>query len=297
MPYTSNPYVRKTGRDAVCDVRSGRLTVSKAARYYGVARSTIYRWVKKAPKHNRAYIETLSSRPHYHPNQLSKETVTRIVELRFKTGRCAQILHEMLRREGIRVSLSSVKRTLKRNNLTRKKKQARLAVWKIPKPKVKGLGDLVEIDTIHYVRPNGSRFYLYVLLDVFSRYGYAEYRKKLSIKDSLSVVENALNYFNFKINTVQSDNGYEFEEGFCLGIRRWRIRCRHTRIRKPNDNAHVERFNRTIQEECFGSKLPSELTINHKLQKYLNYYNKERLHLGINCSTPQEVVNKVLQRC
>jgi len=29
-----------------------------------------------------------------------------------------------------------------------------------------------------------------------------------------------------------------------------RIKIRHTRLGKPNDNAHIERFNRTIQEEC-----------------------------------------------
>lgn len=31
------------------------------------------------------------------------------------------------------------------------------------------------------------------------------------------------------------------------------IAIRHTRLGRPNDNAHIERFNRTIQEECTGS--------------------------------------------
>ncbi|HAZ29762.1 TPA: hypothetical protein DCY43_03415 [candidate division WWE3 bacterium] len=74
----------------------------------------------------------------------------------------------------------------------------------------------------------------------------------------------------------------------------WHIQLCHTRIRKPNDNAHVERFARTVQEECFNYKMPDERTASQKLRKYLHYYNHERYHLGINCNIPYQLVSKVL---
>ena len=61
-------------------------------------------------------------------------------------------------------------------------------------------------------------------------------------------------------------------------------------ILKLNDNAHIERFNRTLQEECLD-KLPHDVRIiNCALKKYLRYYNYERVHGGINYLTPMQVV-------
>jgi transposase InsO family protein len=57
-------------------------------------------------------------------------------------------------------------------------------------------------------------------------------------------------------------------------------------VRKPNDNAHVERFNRTLQEECLKKLAVDVRIFNRILPKYLRYYNTERLHLGINLQTP-----------
>ena len=65
---------------------------------------------------------------------------------------------------------------------------------------------------------------------------------------------------------------------------------RHSRVRQPNDNAHLERFNRTIQDECL-SRLPRKLAIWKKeIPEYLRYYNRERPHMGLNFQTPADVV-------
>ena len=70
---------------------------------------------------------------------------------------------------------------------------------------------------------------------------------------------------------------------------------RHSRVRKPNDNAHIERFNRTIQDECLGRYIPERIplkTTKERLTAFLDYYNNERLHLGLQCSTPMEVLQR-----
>jgi transposase InsO family protein len=293
MAYTTNPYVGRTRRDAVNDVRFHRLTQVQAALKYGVVRSTIWKWLQKAPVHNREFINTLPSRPKSHPKKLPEATITRIIELRTGLGRCAPVLHAHLKQEGFRVSLSSVERILRRFDLTRKRKPAKYYT-PLPRPVSATPGALVQVDTIHYVRSNTTRFYIYALIDVYSRLAYAEYHPKLSQRISLGVIRNAQKRFGFKFFMIQTDNGPEFKDYLDIQLRRNKISLRHSRVRTPNDNAHVERFNRTLQEECFNGRRPNEKTARKLLEAYLHYYNHARLHLGINLQTPTSFVSKVL---
>ena len=93
---------------------------------------------------------------------------------------------------------------------------------------------------------------------------------------------------------VQTDNGPEFKDGFLFSLARLKINLRYSRIRKPNDNAHIKRFNRTLQDECFGKRLPNEETIRQQLKDYLAYYNHDRLHLSLDLLTPSQFVAKFL---
>lgn len=298
MAYTSNPFVAKARMMARNDVVWGRLTTSQAATKYGVHRSTIWKWLFKAKKRNlcgNTFLWTLSSAPHHHPNELKPEIVSRIIELRKKLrGRCAPVIHEHLRREGFLVSLSSVERTLRRLKLTRKKKQAS---WYKPLPRPVSLspGALVQMDTIHFVRSNYTRFYVYTLIDTYSRLAYVEYHQQLLQKYSFEMVMRAQAVLGFKFNMIQTDNGPEFKDGFQTRLGGADVDLRHSRVRKPNDNAHIERFNRTIQDECFsGKKFPCEQTIRRELRAYLDYYNNHRLHLSLDLLTPTQFVAKVL---
>lgn len=294
MSYTSNIHIEKTRRRAVQDVRTGRKTQAEAARYYGVNKSTIHKWLKRASYNHREHVITISSKPKNHPNTLSLKLIEEVIKLREETGRCTPILHAMLKDKGIFISQSSVARILRKHGLTRKKKQLKPKYAKVKRPLPKEPGILVEMDTIHYVRSDGTRFYIYTMIDVCTRYAYAEYSGYLSSTKSYGVVKKALKYFPFQIKLIQTDNGGEFSEHFYYLLQEKKITLRHTRIRKPNDNAHIERFNRTLQEEAFKSRIPNERTIQRDLKKYLNYYNNERYHFGINCNTPCYLVAKLL---
>lgn len=292
MPYTSNPHAAKARMRARYDVLWHGLTTARAANKYGVNRSTIQRWLKKS-SHCNAYVYTRSSAPKHHPNQLKVEIVNRIIELRTKLRRCAPVIHAHLRNEGFEVSLSSVTRTLRRQHLTRKKRQAKEYVC-FSRPRVLAPGSLVQVDTIHFVHPSGERTYVYAVIDLFSRLGYAEYHQNISHQISFRVIKNAQRYFGFDFQVVQADNGSEFCPGLGYLLRREKMALRHSRVRKPNDNAHVERFIRTIQEECFRGRLPENRTTPKLLREYIFYYNQERLHLSLDCQTPARFVAKVL---
>ena len=299
MSYTSSPYAAKARFEAAKLVIKNGLKASKVALMYGVHRSTICRWVERFPKghknwHNDYFISTLSSAPNHQANQTPQVIVDEIVQLRRKLGRCAPVIHAHLLEKGYKIHVRTVGRILKREGLTRRKKQARYYKTSYKRPEINSVGDLVQMDTIHYIKSDGVRFYLYCLIDLYSRLAYVEYQPKLSQQISFEVIRRGQKYLRFNFSMVQTDNGPEFKDGFSFMLSQSSIKLRHSRIRKPNDNAHIERFNRTIQEECFNNALPNEKTIKKQIKEYLDYYNNDRLHLSLNLMTPTAFVAKVL---
>lgn len=291
MAYTNNaerPHVRM---EAVKLVRSG-WSVRKAARHFGFTHSAIVKWMKRAPHDRRArIIPTISSRPHQHPDELSTDIVETIIAYRKKYERGAEVLRELLRRDGILVSLSSVKRTLKRNELTYPSKWKKWHQYPL-RPLPESPGILVEIDTIHIGAPE-ERLYLYTLLDVCSRWAHAIPSLRISTHRSLAFVDTTRDIAPFSFRTLQSDHGSEFSKWFTKRILERGLSHRHSRIRTPNDNAHLERFNRTIQDECLR-RIPNDFRIWRKeIPEYLDWYNKERPHLGLEMKTPADIIKTV----
>jgi transposase InsO family protein len=270
-------------------IRGGKST-REVARYFGYNQSSIVRWCKKAGIVVGARIETISSRPKTSPKSLSKETVGRIIHARIKSKRCAEVVHQMLKVEGVQVSLSSVKRKLNTYGLLKKRSKWKKYRKYPERPEAKSPGMLVQMDTIHFVDKYGKRIYVYTALDVYSRYGFAVLAKRIGAKQSISFLRKLIIYFPFKIKNIQTDNGSEFS----LFLTNYIVRCgmthRHIHPRSPNENGHLERFNRTIQEEI--GRFGWCIFIQEDIEKYLHHYNTERLHMGINFKTPSQLVTK-----
>jgi transposase InsO family protein len=153
-------------------------------------------------------------------------------------------------------------------------------------------GALIQVDTVHIILPDGTRLYIYTLIDVYSRWTYAEATERISTHRSVLFIQRALRYASFKFEMIQTDHGPEFSTRFTHRLLSLSITHRHSRVRKPNDNAHIERFNRTIQEECLDRTAHTLKQFQKEIPKYLNYYNTQRLHRGINFQTPQEVLQR-----
>ncbi|MDD5589808.1 MAG: leucine zipper domain-containing protein [Candidatus Portnoybacteria bacterium] len=111
MPYSKNPYLPRVRRDAADLVHRGWGT-RQVTRFIGVSPGTISKWVAKAKIYGHIPIPTLSSRPKHHPKQISEKLVEKIISKRTVIKRSAEVVHRELINEGVRISLSSVKRTL-----------------------------------------------------------------------------------------------------------------------------------------------------------------------------------------
>jgi len=289
MSYTTNEKLPGIRAQAVNMVRSGKST-REVARYFGYVQSTIVKWCARAPKGYVAKIETMSSAPRYSPNALPNETVGRIIQARVRSHRCAEVVFEMLRNEGVEVSLSSVKRKLSRYGLLKKRSPWKKLRSYPPRPEANMAGMLVEIDTVHFVDKYGTKIYVYTALDVYSRYGFAWLSDKSNCIRSSMFLMKARRYFPFDIQNIQTDNGSEYGMYFTDFIKRLGMTHRHIHPRSPNENGHVERFNRTIQEEI--GRHGWCIFIPKDIESYLNHYNTERLHMGINFKTPAQLIQK-----
>jgi len=288
MPYTNNPSLPKVRMEAVRLVRYRGWSMRKVARHIGVEPSTILRWVRLDPTGGWRPVPTRSSRPLHHPNELPEDVVGRILALRSERHQCAAILHHRLQQEGVAVSLVSVKRTLQRYGCSR---YSRWKKWHTypPRPSPETPGQLIEIDTVLDGAP-ADRLCVYTLLDVCSRWAYAFPCLRTNTHESLRFVEGAREVAPFPFRTVQSDHGAEFSKWFTTQLSFRGVAHRHARIRTPNDNAHLERFNRTLQEECLCRTSRSLLAWRREIPEYLRYYNEERPHMGLNMKTPAEVL-------
>lgn len=286
MPYTNNIQAARVRRDAAFFAMGHG--VRTTARRYGVSPGTITKWVEKTKLYGYHPIPTLSSRPHSSPDALARETVEAILQIRRRRGRCAEVVHHELLREGISVSLSSVKRTLERHGLIKKRSPWKRWHFTLPRPEAEKPGSLVQIDTIH-IAPRRllvfPKFYVYTLLDVFSRWAFARVSARINTHKSLFFVREAARRAPFSFAMLQSDHGSEFSTYFTEQIR---VSHRHSRVRQPNDNGHLERFNRTIQEECLNNVRINPRSYQRAIDEYLPYYNNERLHMSLNFKTPSE---------
>ena len=321
MSYCTGKNIEKSRAKALKMLVIEKKPVGIIADRFGVNRSTIWRWHRKwlAQNNYRTFensnrpnrkpgtafrwdvkweIPSLSAAPK-HPRMLSDELVQLVLDVKDQLKRCAEIvwyhINEVL---CINISLSSVRRILKRHSRMAKPKNHRNRQYKgIPRPKVLAPGDLVEIDTIHLFNPiSKQKRYIYTVVDLYTRMAYARVYKELKPINSLNTILEAEEYFGFKFKIVQSDNGLEFARYFEARLESKGIKIRHTRLGRPNDNAHIERFNRTLQEECTGNYyLESEplKKMDDKVLSYIDYYNYHRIHLSISYRTPAEMLHRL----
>jgi transposase InsO family protein len=321
MAYSNNPNLPKARAFALKLLLVERIPLNTVANRCGVHRSTIYRWKTKWLELNkdvqlqnynkprrklgrvfrfaalRWTIPTLNSRPCTNPHQIANSIVERILELRRMLKRCAEVIwYHITKIDQIRVSLSSVRRILKRNHCFDGARKNRVRSDNPRRPFPTEPGELVQTDTIHYVCPlTKRRRYVYTVIDLYSRMTYAEVHSRILPGIAADIIGRAQGSLGFRFSMVQADNGPEFGRYFAQCLMSVGTTVRHSRLGRPNDNAHIERFNRTIQEECLGHYLTSKTTntqIQTKIDKYIEYYNKERIHLGLQLKTPIQMLQR-----
>src|SRR3989339_79662 len=95
--------------------------------------------------------------------------------------------------------------------------------------------------------------------------------------------------FDCNIKAIQTDNGSEFHKYFKEYLKENNIIHYWNYPGKPFRQGHIEKFNRTIQEEFVDWNyvlLEDTNRFNEKMGNWINWYNTKRFHWGLNLETP-----------
>ena len=319
MAYSTNPNLPKARAEAMKLVLLEGLPLTVVARKCGVHRTTIYHWRKKwqeinqnlqlenynrpslktTPQARLQYatwqIPTASSRPHAHPEQLPDWLVKLICDTRDRLKRCARVVwDDLVWKQGVKVSLSSVQRVLRRHHYFDGARKPRVKRSNPKRPPAHRPGQFVQVDTVvHVCRITGKRTYYITVIDIYTRMTYVKVTRVLRPGLAAQAVLEAEGEMGLKFELVQADNGQEFSRYFEKVLKKHGITVRHSRLGKPNDNAHIERFNQTVQKEGIGYDTSRSVPLprlQRKVNTFLYFYNSERVHSGIRYRAPVEML-------
>lgn len=130
--------------------------------------------------------------------------------------------------------------------------------------------------------------YLYAVMDIYSRYKQGLVLPLLDQRLAIQALQYLIPDLPFTPDFIQTDNGLEFQTAFHEYVTSLGWDHHYIHKSSPNENAVIERSFRTDEEEFFWRAEPSiDLTqLNLQYQTYINFYNSERPHFGLNLKTP-----------
>ncbi|MBI4267999.1 MAG: transposase [Chloroflexi bacterium] len=149
-------------------------------------------------------------------------------------------------------------------------------------------GDLVQMDTIS-IFTAGLKRYIFTAIDVRTRFAFACAYKSNSSANGSDFLDKFLEVAPFHTRRIQTDNGSEFAKHFNEYCQKNNLTHFFNYPKHPQSNAHLERFNRTIQEQFVNGYLDyldEPAGFNPKLMEYLIWYNTEKPHRSINNLSP-----------
>jgi len=246
-----------------------RYGVTRAAIKYKVNRQYVYRW-KRRYDGTWQSLKEQSHRPKHHPNQHTETELKLIMDMRRRNPNDGLVVFWVkLMQRGYKRTINGLYRVLiKRGAAAVKPKNPKY----IPKPyeQMSYPGQRVQIDVKHVPaaclvgEAQGKKFYQYTAIDEFSRYRYLEAFEECSTYSSAIFLEHMLNAFPFKVECVQTDNGFEFTKQLGsakpgdLTLFEARLEqggIRHKRIRPftPRHNGKVERSHRKDNEYFYAT--------------------------------------------
>jgi transposase InsO family protein len=290
---------------------AGEVGVRAACRAMGVHHSTYYRWAAKVQRWGLEALRPRERRRPRMPNELGPHLEQRILafSLAHPGFGPKRIAAELAREKwgGLTISANGIWRVLRRHGLnTRKKRLALVAGYaavyeRKPEPaeperhiEASRPGELVGLDCFYVGRLSGTKgtVWQYTAIDVASSFAWAELHtspKNPAAKHCSTLVKRVaaeLAAAGWRVEAVSTDNGSEFRSHeFVDTLGKLAVEQRRIRAGRPTSNAHVERLQQTILEECwrpsFARSLVPKLTALAKdLKHYLAYYNFDRAHTG-----------------
>lgn len=276
---------------------------------FGKSRSTVYLWKKRLKAGGTAALAPGDKAPHHRRRRMVSPFVESFI-ISYRTAHpgvdkttICPVLKAACEKAGIKApsesTIGRIIRDLKeRGRIPRKTRVGYNAVTgrlrireagpRTRKTRRQGFhparpGDLVEIDTVD-IFVDGLKRYLLTAIDLPTRFAFAYIYKSSSSATARDFLGKLKTAAPFPILRVQTDNGHEFLKHFAQACQQERLVHFFNYPRHPQSNAHLERFNRTIQEQFAQPNthlLDEPALFNRELMRYLVWYDTEKPHRAI----------------
>lgn len=281
-----------------------------AKKAFQVSRPTLFRWQKEL-KEGRGKLEALNRRspaPKNRRKRIIPERVEAfILEERGRNPRLSKDkLSVMMKTEDVaKLSPSTVGRMMgdlkfqgklpKRTKLSVSGKTGRL-IERAYKPRKKLRRPkgyrVLEADTIvRFV--DGVKRYILTGIDIEKRTAFAAAYTNHGSKSAADFLAKTRQVLPLCPKDVQTDNGSEFALHFHQAVKETGLHF-NTHPRSPKENAHIERFNRSLNEEflvyhrqLLRDNVPE---FNRKLVDWLVWYNTRRPHWSLGLLSPLQYI-------
>ena len=277
--------------------RSGK-SISDVCIAFGVSRATWYKWKRRYDTYGIDGLKNQSRKPHNIKNlKVTEELEKLVLELRLNNRfGPMRIRFRLKRKYGVSLGTKTIYNLLKRHKLNV------LAVKlkrKYKRFEMKHPNELVQMDTKgpFYLKASRTKHYFIHVIDDCSRKVVSKWCNRRTSEAALSVLKEWVKLHG-KPNKVMHDGGTEFTstdfKNFLIlnGIKDKQIPKGY-----PQEQGKVEAYNKIVISEFLQiEELKDEKDGAEKYESFVNSYNYEREHGGINGMTPAEKFMKCLKQ-
>ncbi len=284
----------------VLELAEGLGSDAKAYREFDVPKSTFYEWKKALREEGVAGLIPKKPIAKSHPRQLSSEVVDKILHLRriyhFGPERITWYLE---RYHGVKTSSSSVYRTLIRHNLRRLPRNVGRRAIHTRRYAKQVPGHHIQVDVTFLTLKNSEgrkvRRFQYTAIDDATRIRALKVYKRHTQKNAIDFIDYVIDKFPFRLHTIRTDRGHEFQALFHWHVEDKGIRHVYIKPRSPQLNGKVERSHRSDKEEFYQLlTYTDDVDLNKKLEEWERFYNFGRPHGAFKGKTPYEALRSML---
>ncbi|MBA7552193.1 IS481 family transposase ISRhba3 [subsurface metagenome] len=138
--------------------------------------------------------------------------------------------------------------------------------------------------------------YQFTAIDDASRIRALKMFNRHNQNSAIEFIDYVIEKFPFRIHTIRTDRGHEFQAKFHWYVEDKGIRHVYIKPKSPQLNGKVERSHRTDQEEFYQLlTYTDDVDLNKKLEAWENFYNFNRPHGAFEGKTPYESLKCLLE--
>lgn len=275
--------------------------ISKTCRYFGVSRETFYQWKKAYQRGGERALINSKPCPQNPKLRTPAHIEEKILHLR-RTYHLGQlrIAWYLQRYHGIKVSSGAVYNVLVRHGLNRLPRNAkkRTMMWQRYEKQAPGHHVQADVKFLDFKDQSGKkvRRFQYTAIDDATRIRALKIYEKHTQANAIDFVDYVVEKFPFRIHTIRTDNGHEFQAKFHWHVEDLGMVHSYIKVRTPRLNGKVERSHSTDHQEFYQLlTYTDDVDLNKKLEEWESFYNYHRPHRSLKGKTPYEVLREKLQ--